>query len=198
MFHMTKEEKYRRVAYNSLKWVLSGMREDGVIPYNLPFDGSDLRKKGDAKNDYRLWTNSLYLNSAYMGEGLLSFDLYCSKKKWKNEFGQKIKPHINYILNTQNPDGTWSTPGWWDQKRSSGIINFLTWYYNQVEKDSRIPEAVRKFNAFILVPQNGKTYGMLNQGAEVPDKMINHWDCVTSLTGRAIADILKPGIDAEW
>lgn len=198
MYHMTKQEKYRQIAYNSLKWVLSTMREDGVIPYNLPFDGSDLRKKGDAKNDYRLWTNSLYLTSAYMGEGLLSFDLYCGNKKWQKEFRQKIKPHIDYVLKTQNPDGTWSTPGWWDQKRSSGIINFLIWYYTNVEKDPRIPAAIQKFEAFILVPANGKAYGMLNEGAEVPDKKMNSADGCTSLTIRAIADMLKPGVDSEW
>jgi hypothetical protein len=201
MYHRTSKEKYRQIAYNTQKWVLSTMRADGVIPYNLPFMKSDLRIKGSATNDFMLWTNSAYLNSAYAGEGLLSFDLYCGNPAWQEELRARIKPHMDFLLRTQNPDGTWSTPGDWDQKRSPGIINFLTWYYGNVEKDPRIPEATRKFGAFILSPANAKRFGMLNDGA-TPDatKPNNHinYDCVTALTGRALADMLKPGVDAQW
>ena len=103
------------------------------------------------------------------------------------------------MLETQNPDGTWAPHSNWDQKRSPGIINFLIWYYQHVEKDSRIPPAIQKFEAFILNPANGKAFGMLNDGAtpESP-KDITAYDCVTGLTGRALADILKPGVDAQW
>jgi hypothetical protein len=198
MYHMTRQEKYRKVAYHSLGWVLSTMREDGVIPYIYPGGKSDPRKQGDPKNDNMLWTNSLYLTSAYVGEGLLSFDLYCGQKAWKKELREKIKPHIDYVLRTQNANGTWSWEGPWDQKRSPGIVNLLIWYYNHVEKDLRIPEALRKFNAFILVPENARAFGLLNDGAVVPPKQQNSYDCVTSLTGRALADIIRPGVDARW
>ena len=198
MYHMTGQDKYRQIAYNSQKWILSTMREDGMIPYNYPGGRSDLRIKGDARNDFMLWTNSAYVNSAYIGEGLLSFDLYCGKPAWRKEIRQRIKPHIDWLLRTQNPDGTWSVQGNWDQKRSPGIINFLIWYYDHVQKDPRIPAAVRKFNAFILVPANGKAFGMLNEGAVPGPKDQTAYDCVTGLTGRALADILKPGVDAQW
>ena len=198
MYHMTRQEKYRRIAYHTQKWILSTMREDGVIPYNHPGGKSDLRIKGDPKNDFNLWTNSLYLNSAYVGEGLLSFDRYCGQRSWKKELRARIKPHIDYVLKTQNPDGTWSVPGPWDQKRSPGIINFLIWYYQDVETDPRIPRAVQKFAAFILVPANGKTFGLLNESPTIEPGKINSYECVTSLTGRALADMLKPGIDVEW
>ena len=198
MYHITSQEKYRHIAYGTQKWILSTMREDGVIAYNYPGGKSDLRIKGDPKNDFMLWTNTAYCNSAYIGEGLLSFDLYCGNRAWKKEVRARIKPHIDWLLRTQNPDGTWSVPGNWDQKRSPGVINFLIWYYGHVEKDPRIPEATKKFNAFILVPENGKTFGMLNEGAVPGPKDQTAYDCVTGLTGRALADILKPGVDAQW
>lgn len=199
MYHVTKNDKYRQIAYNTQRWILSTMREDGVIPYNLPFSKADLRKKGDPKNDHMVWTNSLYLTSSYVGEGLLSFDLYCGKREWQKEFRAKIKPHIDYVLKTQNADGTWSTPSMWDQKRSPGIINFLIWYYQHVEKDPRIPKAIQKFEAFILVPENGKNFGMVNEGALPPlPKNQASLDCVTCLTGRALADMIKPGVDVKW
>ena len=201
MYHMSKNDKYRQIAYRTQKWILSTMRADGVIPYNHPGGKSDLRIKGDAKNDHMLWVNSLYLNSAYVGEGLLSFDLYCGRGDWQKEFRAQIKPHIDYVLKTQNPDGTWAPLTNWDQKRSPGIINFLIWYYQHVEKDPRIPRATQKFEAFILDPANGKKFGLVNEGA-IPDLKDPHalvgYDCVTGLTGRALADMLKPGVDAQW
>ncbi len=133
-----------------------------------------------------------------MGEGLLSFDRYCGKRAWKKECRAKIKPHIDFLLKTQNPDGPWSIPGDWDQKRSPGIINFLIWYYERVQKDPRIPAAIRKFNTFILVPENARAFGMLNDGAVPGPKAQAAYDCVTGLTGRALADIIKPGVDARW
>lgn len=198
MYHQTKKDKYRQIAYDTQKWILSTMRTDGVIPYNHPTGKSDLRKQGDPKNDHMLWTNSLYLTSAYVGEGLLSFDLYCGKRAWQKDLRARIKPHIDYVLTTQNPDGTWAPSSLWDQKRSPGIINLLIWYYRYVEKDPHIPAAIRRFEAFILVPENGRKFGLLNAGAMPQPKEQAPFDCVTSLTGRALADMIKPGVDAKW
>ena len=198
MYRATQQEKYREIAHRTQQWILSTMRADGVIPYNHPGGKSDLRIKGDAKNDHMLWVNSLYLNSAYVGEGLLSFDLYCGRSDWQKEVRAKIKPHIDFVLKTQNADGTWAPPSNWDQKRSPGIINFLIWYYQHVEPDPRIPQATRKFEAFILNPANGKQFGMLNEGATPEPKDQTAHDCVTGLTGRALADLIKPGVDAQW
>ncbi|HEY3938601.1 MAG TPA: hypothetical protein VGL97_14290 [Bryobacteraceae bacterium] len=198
LYHITKKHEYREVAYHALSWVLSTIRPDGVIPYNHPGGGSDLRKKNDATNDYNLWQRSLFLTSAYVGEGLISFDLYCDQSKWKEELRTRIKPHINYVLEHQNPNGTWGVDGPWDQKRSPGIVNLLTWYYDHVEKDPRIPKAVERFDQFILTPAHAKVFGMLNDGATPSAKDRISYDCVTGLTGRALADIIRPGIDAEW
>ncbi|MBI5692818.1 MAG: hypothetical protein HZC55_22290 [Verrucomicrobia bacterium] len=201
MYHATRQEKYREIAYRSQRWILSTMREDGVIPYNHPGGKSDLRIQGNPKNDHMLWVNSAYLNSAYVGEGLLSFDLHCGRSDWQQEFRGKIKPHIDWVLRTQNPDGTWAPPGNWDQKRSPGIINFLLWYHRHVEADPRVPAATRKFADFLADPARARTFGLLSAGA-VPDpkdqQAVIGYDCVTGLTGRALADLLQPGIETQW
>jgi hypothetical protein len=198
MYHVTGKEKYREVAYHALRWIFSTMRGDGVIPYNLPSAKANLSRKGDPKNDEMVWQNSLYLTSAYVGEGLLSFDLYSRQPDWNREFRAAIKPQIDYVLRTQNSNGTWAPDSNWDQKRSPGIVNLLTWYYDHVEKDPRIVKAVRKFADFILVPENAKSFGMGNDGAVPPPADRIAYDCVTGLTGRAFADILRPGVDAAW
>ncbi|MGH9328451.1 MAG: hypothetical protein ACRD2B_17415 [Terriglobia bacterium] len=199
IYYMTKQNQYREVAYRALKWILSTMRSDGNIPYILAMEGSDWAKRGNPKTDYNLWTKMTYGTSAYVGEGILSFDFYCGNPAWKAWIQKAVRPNIEFLLRTQLPDGTWSklSRTSWDRTRSPGIINYLTWYYEHVRKDPRIVKAVQRWDAFVLNPKNGNAYGLLNDGATGGVKA-NAFNTMTSLTGRALADILSPGVDAKW
>ncbi len=58
---------------------------------------------------------------------------------------------------------------------------------------------MQRFDAFVIDPQKGKTYGLLNDGAATDSRgSVSAFNTVTSLTGRALADILSPGVDANW
>jgi hypothetical protein len=206
MYHVTKEDKYRRVAYNSLRWVLSTMRKDGVIPYVAGDEGVFWEKQGDPANDFRLWDRVPNLNSAYLGEGLLSFDLHCDQPEWKADLRGEIKPHIEWLLRTQNANGSWGIrdnrtksecDAVFDPTRSPGIANLLIWYYEQVDQDPRIVGAVRKFDQFLLNPEEAKAFGLLNMGAP-SSRGCEAWDAVTSLSGYALSDILVPEISSKW
>jgi hypothetical protein len=206
MFHITKEDKYRRVAFNAISWMLSTMRKDGVIPFVDEAEGTFLGKQGDPKNDFRLWDENTYQASTYGGEGLIAFDLYCDQPEWKSEVQRKIRPDIEFLLRSQNSDGTWgirrppaSTDclGIGDPARGPGVVNLLIWYYSHVDRDPRIVNAVHKFDRFLLNPEQAKQFGLLNFGAPFVRKCSNS-DTVTSLTGRALSDILDPGITARW
>jgi hypothetical protein len=206
MYHMTKDDKYRRVAYNALRWVFSAMRKDGVIPYVSPSEGASLEKQGDTANDFHLWDEGRYMTSTYLGEGLISFDLHCDQPEWKAELRREIKPHIEWLLRTQNPDGSWGKlqppektwcSGKMDMTRSPGVANLLIWYYENVHQDPRIVKAVQEFDRFLLNPQHAKAFGLLNAGATLDSECSNS-NTVTSLTGRATADILAPGITSKW
>jgi hypothetical protein len=204
MYHMTKEEKYRRMAYEALHWVLGTMREDGVIPYVLAAYGASLGKKGDPRNDFFVWDELRYLNAAYVGEGLLSFDLHCDQPAWKADLRKMIKPNIEWLLATQNPSGNWSAPSQepgcratFDLTRTPGIANLLIWYYEQVDRDPRIVSAVRRFDQFLMNPQEGKALGLLNRVPLLTTEC-NNQDTITSLMGYAFSDILVPGISSRW
>ena len=201
MYHMTKKDQYREIAYNALRWVFSTMRSDGIIPHILGEDGFDWTRRNEPEMEHKLFSTMTYGTSGYVGEGVLSFDLYCGNPAWKSWMEKAVKPNIEFLLRTQLADGTWSEHEQtsWDRTRSPGVVDYLIWYYEQVDRDPRIVKAVQRFDAFVLNPQNGKSYGLLNYGAESETKDgIHAFNTVTSLTGRALGDILSPGIDAKW
>jgi hypothetical protein len=199
LYHVTGDKKYGEIAYHALKWVLSTMRADGNIPYILAEEGADWAKHGDPKNDYELWEAMTYGTAGYVGEGILSFDLHCGQTEWQAWIEKAVRPNIEFLLRTQLPDGTWSKlpQTSWDRTRWPGVVDYLIWYYEHVHRDPRVRSAVQKFDAFVLDPEKGKSLGLLNRGA-VGGVKANAFNTVTALTGRALADILSPGVDSKW
>ena len=133
---------------------------------------------------------------------------------------EKFKPVIEFLLRTQNGDGSWGDPkpvlrgeanrSPWnyrpfsDRRRSAGAVNVLTWWYLNVAKDPRILSAVRKFDQFIDDPKLAADFGMLHrrEGLDLDKgfKVVAHTDndVATALTGLALADILSPGVGSNW
>ncbi|MEO7005266.1 MAG: hypothetical protein ABI064_07480 [Acidobacteriaceae bacterium] len=201
MYHKTRQDRYREIAYRSLKRIFSTMRADGNIPYISADEGADWVNRGDPKTSYNLWTKMTYGTAGYVGEGVASFDLYCGNPVWRAWIRKAVKPNIEFLLRTQLTDGTWSKlgPRSWDRTRSPGIVNYLIWYYQHVDQDPRVARAVRRFDAFIIKPENGKSYGLLNEGANPgPKDKESALNTATALTGRAIAGILSPGVTVQW
>lgn len=201
LYTMTGKDKYREIAYNALRWVLSTMNAQGNIPHILAMEGLDWDHRGDPKIGDALYNRQAFGTSAYVGEGILSFALHCGNPTWTKWIESAIRPNIEFLLRTQLPDGTWSSSGAksWDRTRSPGIVDYLIWYYTDVQHDPRIAAAIRRFDAHVISPSDGKSFGLLNDGAETGPKDVNNaWNTMTSLTGRTLSDILKPNIDSEW
>jgi hypothetical protein len=201
IFHKTREEKYRRVAANALRWVLGTMADDGRIPYIFEAEGTDLRRKGDPRNDGLLWKRIPYDTAAYVGEGIAAFDGHCDSPDLRAEIRRKIAPHIEWLLRTQNDNGTWGIMDSHDLKRSPLLVNFLSWYYRAVRPDRRIVRAIEKYDHYLLAPGNAKAYGLLSSGARpgAPVKGEEESnDVLTAMVGPAIAEMISPGITSRW
>lgn len=204
MYHMTKEDRYRQVAYRALKWVFSTMSRDGKIPYILAEEGGDWSKQGNYKNDEKLWSEMTFGTSSYVSEGVIAFDLYCGNPAWRKWIQKAVQPNINFLLRNQLPDGTWSRHTGlkdWDRTRSPGIVNYLIWYYDHVDPSPRVQKAIQRYAAYVSNPKTGKAYGLLMDGAANPGetkKEVNPLNTLTSMIGRAMADILQPGVDVAW
>jgi len=220
MYRKTGEDRYRQIGYRAMNWVLNTIRKDGVIPYILPGEYANPAVKNDPENDFNLWVRLRYTNVTYVGEGIISFDLHCDKPEWRSELHRKFMPVIEFLLRTQNADGSWGSPKpmirpdtnrspwnrrpYSDRRRSAGAVNVLTWWYLNVKKDARVLKAVRRFDRFITDPKNAAEFEMLhrrpdlNKPPEPGAAPHSDADVATALTGRAIADILLPGVDAKW
>jgi hypothetical protein len=199
LYHATGKNEYREIAYRALKWVFSTMREDGNIPYIDAWEKADWDKRGDPKNDHHLWDELTYGTSGYVGEGVLAFDLHCDQPEWRDWIEKAVRPNIEFLLKMQLADGTWSTRAQtsWDRTRAPNVVDYLIWYYVNVDHDPRIAKAVQRFDAFILDPEKAKSLGLLNRGALGGQKS-EAFNSATCLTGRALADILSPEVDSRW
>jgi hypothetical protein len=206
VYHMTREDRFRAQAIRGLRWILDAMNQEGVIPYMSPFEGADLKKKDDPLNEYHLWEDLRFCTAGYVGEGIIASHRYSDQPEWRAEIEKRIRPHIRFLLDNQNPNGTWGVrmpktismcSGKMDMTRSPGIVNLLIWYYNRVARDPRIVTGVRRFALLFINPEEAKSYGLLQAGAGADEECSNS-NTVTSLTGLAAADILSPGIASNW
>lgn len=199
IYHVTGKTEYRDTAYRALRWVLSTMREDGNIPYILAEEDADWEKRGDPRIDYELYDDMRYGTSGYVGEGILAFELHCDQPQWRRWIERAVQPNIDFLVKTQLPEGSWSRlpTTSWDRTRSPGIIDYLVWYYESVNQDRRVARAVQQFDAFMLDPEKSKSFGLLNRGAKGGERA-SAFNTATSLTARALADILSPDVDSRW
>ncbi|HIE53177.1 MAG TPA: hypothetical protein EYP85_15605 [Armatimonadetes bacterium] len=179
MYYLVGEEKFKTMALGALRWIFSTMRADGQIPYII-----DDWNPGRKDQTY-LWERWPYDTSAYVGEGVIAAWTYIDDPAARREIEQSIKPHIEWLLRTQNPDGSWAKPGSGDQLRSHGVVNLLLWYYHHVQADEPIANALRKYYLCLLDPQRARPL-RVKQNA-----------IATALVGRAVVETIRPGTDCR-
>lgn len=181
MYYMSGEEQYETIAVKACDWLLDTMAPSGQIPYYID-DWNPGRK-----DQQHVWERWPYDTSAYAGEGFIAAWTYIEDAAFHEELGERVAPHIEWLLRTQNDDGSWAKKGSGDQLRSHGVVNLLLWYDEHVRPDPRISAAVRRWYV-LLLDEKRSAY------LRVPGEGI-----ATSLAGRALVEVIRPGVDCyRW
>ena len=190
LHYMRGTPRYKQIAIKACNWILDTMVGDKVPdpwaqPGQIPYYIDDWNK--ERKNRRWIWKRWPYDTSAYAGEGFIAAYTYIDDNAFRTDLGRRVRPHIEWLLRTQNPDGSWAAKSSGDQYRSHGVVNFLLWYHHKVQRDPRIVEALRRYY-LLLLDTNRSAY--LN----VPGNKV-----ATSLAGRALLELVKPGVDCyRW
>ena len=189
-YYMKGNERDKDIAMKACDWVLDTMVGDepsdpwsmtGQIPYYI----EDWNK--DGKDRQWVWKRWPYDTSAYAGEGFIAAWTYINDEAFRERLGRRVKPHIEWLLRTQNGDGSWAARGSGDQLRSHGVVNLLLWYHEEVDRDPRVADAIRRYCS-LLLDEEASAY------LAVPGNGI-----ATSLAGRALVEIIRPGVDCyRW
>jgi len=181
MYYMTGQSRYKDIAVRACDWLLDTMAPSGQIPYYID-DWNPGRK-----DQHYVWQRWPYDTSAYAGEGFLAAWTYVDDPAFRQDLGRRVRPHIDWLLRTQNDDGSWATKGSGDQLRSHGVVNLLLWYNENIQRDARIAAAVRRWYVLLLDQER-------NAYLRAPGDGI-----ATSLAGRALLEIIRPGVDCyRW
>lgn len=184
------DERFREMTIDACDWILDTMVGDepphrlaqpGQIPYIIE-DWNPNRKDPEW-----VWARWPYDTSAYCGEGFIAAWTYVDHRAFRGSLARRLRPHIEWLLRTQNADGSWAARGSGDQLRSHGVVNLLLWHYERIERDPRIAAALRRYVVLLLDEDR-------SADLKIPGNGI-----ATSLAGRALVEIVKPGVDCyRW
>jgi hypothetical protein len=166
-FALTRKPEIARDAYAAASWLMSTQTPENGIPYII--DGTSQVH----------WPLAVM---TYCGEGFIGVHTLVDDKVARAGLERGVKPSIDWLVKTQNPDGTWGEKRSDDQQRSAGALSLLNWYYLKADRDDRVRAAVDKYIGFLLDPANSRMHGV--------KELVR----TTGFVGLAIAEVLRPGI----
>lgn len=113
---------------------------------------------------------------SYVTEGVIAATLAnISGTSTFNYFG----PTCEYLLRTQNADGSWGRAQSPDQMRSPRVVSLLQWC-NTIQPSSKLNKAIDRYFEYLFA--HGKEYGLKNL------------TITSGFVGLALADHLQWGI----
>jgi hypothetical protein len=188
LYLMSGDRQYKEIAMNALTWLLKWVRDDGEIAYIFPGRGADPALQHDPESYSEVWEKHRFGGaSAYFGEAIIVAYVFLADHTSKSKIEGCLEKHFDLLLRNQNEDGTWGT-NQGQRERSPGIINLLSWWYRNIQEDARLPQAVERLVKFILTSGSEELRVMK---PEAPDRS-------TGFIGRALAELIKPGVDYDW
>ena len=165
LYALTGNAAYKDVATGAVSWLLGTRKPDGEIPYTLA---------GNTLDSWPLDTMS------YCTEPFIAADLFLKDDSLSQAMRRELALSVQWMLDGQNPDGSWGKLRSTDQQRSPRAVTLLTWAYPWFDKPDAVAESVRRYCRFLLNSDNSKAYGV--------KELVR----TSGFVGLALADILKP------
>lgn len=190
MYYLTGNDSYKGISIKACEWIFNAMDISGRIP-TYSYQGEHWES---FRKDIDFIWRWPYNSAAYAGEGFIAAWTYIDDPDFRRELEQRVRTNIEWILRTQNRDGSWSDYGSQQQLRSHGVVNLLVWYYHNVFKDPRIAHALQRYYLLLLDEPRSK-YLRIPGDYQVPVKSVG--TIGTAIAGRALVDIIKPGVDCN-
>ncbi len=170
LYSLTGNGQYRETAVGAVRWILRHRLPDGQLPYLL--DGSP-------SAEWPLDTLT------YCTEAIVAVPTHVDDPALRTEVVEGVRPVVEWVLQHQNPDGSWGKLRSQDQQRSPGVVTLLAWYYRNGGADPRVAGAVRRYCGFLLDPERSAAYGVKS--------LVR----TTGFVGLAVAELLEPGSTFE-
>lgn len=167
LHRITDDRSHLRVASGAVNWLLKSRKPSGEIPYTL---------------DGRTVTSWPLDTMTYCSEAFLALHAATQNAVLKKSIVRRAKPSVDWLVRTQNADGSWGTLRSADQQRSPSVVSLLAWHCHNGGADPKVGEAVRKYCTYLLDPANSKSYGVKS--------LVR----TTGFVGLAIAEVLRPGV----
>jgi hypothetical protein len=134
LYRRTQDARYKRLALQSLDYVLSALRDDGSFPGHAKMEGG-LRA------------------AAYAADAWVTADLCLDDPNVRDMLKNGLAPHVAWLLEAQTREGVWPGDVRGDFARAPNIINFLVWYDQRCERRRDIQRALQRAESALVKPR---------------------------------------------
>lgn len=168
LYALENDAPTAEIASGAVRWMLAHRQPDGQLPYIIDGEKPSFERP--------------LCTMTHCGEGIIAAYTHIRNRQLRAQIAAGVRPCIQWLLETQGPDGLWGKAHSFDQQRSPGVITLLAWYYRTIDPDPRIAQAVRNYCRCLLVRDNSQRYG------------VRELVRTTGFVGLAVAELLVPGV----
>jgi hypothetical protein len=144
-FHRTADAKHAARARAAVDFSLGQMRADGSLPGLGQREGP-------------------WLTAAYVQQGWMAADSLLRDPTFHARLASALVKHVDWLIATQRPDGTWGDPQTGENARTPSIIDFLIWYDQKCERRDDVAAAIRRATAPLVDAGGWQRRGIARAG----------------------------------
>ena len=163
LYRRTGKEEYRDRDRAALDYTLSQISPDGFA-----------EPVGKREGSLRI--------AAYVQEGWMAADAYLGDPQLRRRLRDALRPHVDWLLRLQKPDGTWEGEGTGGFSRTPAIVDFLIWYDQACQSRRDVQRAVARAGAVFADPDRWRDWGLYRVGED--------HEVLRALAGRPLAALV--------